>query len=153
MQVSSRFTIALHMLTCIGTFSDEYQVSSEFMASSVNVNPVVIRRILGQLKKAGMVTVTRGGQGRAEFAMDPDEITLLDVFRAVESLDDDMLFHFHEDPSDTCPVGRNIHTILDTRLYTVQKAMEDSLESMTVGDLIADAQDCILQEALKRFGQ
>ena len=60
MQISSRFTIAVHVLICIETFKDEQKVTSDFLASSVNVNPVVIRRILQQLKAAGIVKVARG---------------------------------------------------------------------------------------------
>jgi DNA-binding IscR family transcriptional regulator len=57
MQISSRFTIAIHVLTCINTFEDQRKVTSDFLAGSVNVNPVVIRRLLSQLKSAGFVTV------------------------------------------------------------------------------------------------
>ncbi len=63
MQISSRFTIAVHVLICIETFKNDYKVTSDFLASSVNVNPVVIRRLLQQLKKAGLITVKRGSGG------------------------------------------------------------------------------------------
>ena len=59
MQISSRFTIAIHMLTCIETFKEDYKVTSDFLASSINVNPVVIRRILSQLRDAGIIEVKR----------------------------------------------------------------------------------------------
>ena len=59
MQISSRFTIAVHVLICIETFKNDYKVTSDFLSSSVNVNPVVIRRLLQQLKKAGIITVRR----------------------------------------------------------------------------------------------
>ena len=86
MQISSRFTIAVHMIICIEAFKDTHKVTSEFIASSVNVNPVVIRRLLQQLKKTGIVEVKRGSGG-ADIARPLDEITLLDVYNAVESLD------------------------------------------------------------------
>ena len=63
MRISSRFTIAVHVLICIETFKNDYKVTSEFLAASVNVNPVVIRRLLLQLKKAGIVHVLRGSGG------------------------------------------------------------------------------------------
>ena len=63
MQISSRFTIAIHMLTCIETFKEDYKVTSDFLASSINVNPVVIRRILSQLRDAGIIEVKRGTGG------------------------------------------------------------------------------------------
>ena len=54
MQISSRFTLAVHILTCIKTFGDSNKITSEFLAASTNVNPVIVRKILGQLKKAGI---------------------------------------------------------------------------------------------------
>ena len=137
MQISSRFTIAIHMLTCMEAFKDEYKVTSDFLASSINVNPVVIRRILSQLKDAGLIEVKRG-TGVASIAKPPEEITFLDVYRAVECIEDNTLFHFHENPNVNCPVGRNIHNILDDRLDRVQKAMEKELASITLAEVITD---------------
>ena len=138
MQISSRFTIAVHILICIEAFSDEYKVTSEFLASSVNVNPVVIRRILQQLKKAEIVEVKRGSGG-AEIARDLKDITLLNVYNAVESVEDGQLFHFHDNPNPKCPVGRNIHNILDHRLEDIQEAMENEMRSVTIKDVMDDA--------------
>ncbi len=115
MQISSRFTIAVHILICIETFKNDYKVTSDFLASSVNVNPVVVRRLLQQLKKAGIVNVTRGSGG-TDLERPAGEITLLDVYNAVECVEEGELFHFHENPNPLCPVGKNIHAILDTRL-------------------------------------
>ncbi len=137
MQISSRFTIAIHMLTCMEAFKDEYKVTSDFLASSINVNPVVIRRILSQLKDAGLIEVKRG-TGGASIAKPLEEITFLDVYRAVECIEDNTLFHFHENPNVNCPVGRNIHNILDDRLDRVQKAMEKELASITLAEVITD---------------
>ena len=137
MQFSSSCTIAIHMLTCMEAFKDEYKVTSDFLASSINVNPVVIRRILSQLKDAGLIEVKRG-TGGASIAKPLEEITFLDVYRAVECIEDNTLFHFHENPNVNCPVGRNIHNILDDRLDRVQKAMEKELESITLAEVITD---------------
>ena len=52
MQISSRFTIALHIFTCVDVFKDECKVTSDFLAGSINTNPVIIRKILTQLKNA-----------------------------------------------------------------------------------------------------
>ena len=48
MQISSRFTLAVHIFACVDTFKDDYKVTSDFIAGSTNVNPVIIRKILGQ---------------------------------------------------------------------------------------------------------
>ena len=138
MQISSRLTVAVHVLLCIEVFKDQRKVTSDFLASSVNVNPVVIRRILQQLKRAGIVRVTRGSGG-ADTARPLEEITLLDLYHAVECVDGEGLFHFHEDPNNLCPVGRNIHAVLDGRLEEVQAAMEREMNSVTMQDIFNDA--------------
>lgn len=137
MQISSRFTLAVHIITCIDTFQNDYKVTSEFLASSTNVNPVIIRRLLGQLKSAGLVEVARGSGG-ASVGRPLDEITFLDIYKAVECVEDGELFHFHENPNDKCPVGRNIHNILDDKLRRVQQAMENELSSITLADVTED---------------
>lgn len=138
MQISSRFTIAVHVLIVIEAFHRDYKTTSEFIASSVNVNPVVIRRVLQQLKKAGIVEVQRG-TGGASLARAPEEITLLDVYQAVDSVNKGQLFHFHENPNPACPVGRNIHNIMDARLESIQQAMEKEMQSVTIRDVMNDA--------------
>ena len=137
MQISSRFTIAIHMLTCMENFKDEYKITSDFLASSINVNPVIIRRILSQLKEKGLIQVKRG-TGGAAVAKPLEEITFLDVYQAVECIEENTLFHFHENPSPDCPVGKNIHNILDDKLVRVQKAMERELKAITMADVMDD---------------
>lgn len=139
MQISSRFTIAVHVLICMEVFKEDYKVTSDFLASSVNVNPVVIRRLLQQLKKAGLIHVTRGSGG-AYIEKPLEEITLLDVYNAVECVEEGKLFHFHENPSELCPVGKNIHTLLDVRLEKIQKAMEKEMSSVSIQDIMNDAE-------------
>ena len=148
MQISSRFTIAVHVLICIETFKDEQKVTSDFLASSVNVNPVVIRRILQQLKAAGLVKVARG-TGGAELARPAGQITLLDLYRAVECVEDGKLFHFHENPNSLCPVGKNIHIVLDQRLDQIQRAMEQEMQSITIGDILKDTEKAMAEEAIR----
>jgi Rrf2 family protein len=147
MQISSRFTIAVHTIIVIETFKKDRKVTSELIASSVNVNPVVIRRILQQLKKAGIIEVKRGSGG-ADLAKAPEDITLLDVYNAVESIEDGHLFHFHENPNELCPVGRNIHKIMDDRLEEIQAVMEAKMRSMTVRDIMEEADQLIEDEQL-----
>lgn len=142
MQISSRFTIAVHVLICIETFKNDYKVTSDFLASSVNVNPVVIRRLLQQLKKAGLINVKRGSGG-TDIEKPLDEITLLDVYNAVECVENGKLFHFHESPNPLCPVGKNIHALLDVRLEEIQKAMEKEMESVSIQDIMNDAEKMI----------
>lgn len=144
MQVSSRFTIAVHIFSCIDTFGGERKITSDFLAMSIQVNPVIIRKLLGQLKDAGLITVQRGSGG-ASLAKPAEDITLLDVFNAVESLDNGKLFHFHENPNPDCPVGRSVHPVLDSRLDDIQSAMEREMQSVTLADIFADTRKFIAE--------
>ncbi|MCM1045746.1 MAG: Rrf2 family transcriptional regulator [Candidatus Gastranaerophilales bacterium] len=145
MQISSRFTIAMHIFACIDTFEKEYKITSDFLAGSVNVNPVIIRKLLSQLKAAGLVNVQRGSGG-ASIARPLEEITLLDIYNAVKCIENGELFHFHENTNQDCPVGRNIHHILDDKLRQVQKAMEAEMQKITLAEVIRDTQKCIREE-------
>ena len=136
MQISSRFTIALHIFACVDVFKDEYKVTSEFLAGSINTNPVVIRKILAQLKNAGLMTVARGTGGAAP-TRPLSDITFYDVYQAIEPVEHGDLFHFHEGPNPQCPVGRNIHGLLDGKLKAIQGAMEAEMKQYTLADLHA----------------
>ncbi len=136
MKITSRFTVAVHTLLVIYKFKDTHKTTSEFIAASVNVNPVVIRRTLLSLKAAGMVEV-KAGSGGARIAKDLQDITLYDVYRAMDSVDGD-LFHFHENPNPACPVGRNIHAVLDGHLSAAQAAMENELKKVSLAELAGD---------------
>ena len=145
MQISSRFTIALHIFACVETFKDEYKVTSDFLAGSINTNPVIIRRILTQLKSAGLITVARG-TGGIEVKKPLEEISFYDVFQAIEPVENGDLFHFHEAPNPKCPVGRNIHALLDDKLTAIQNAMEDEMKQYTLADLREGMQDLLAKE-------
>ena len=134
MQISSRFTVAVHILLCIAYFDGTFKTTSTFIAGSVGVNPVIVRKTLGQLKAAGLVEV-EAGVGGASLARDPADVTLLDVFRATESVNGS-LFSFHEHPTPKCPVGRSIHAALDGELAAAQQALEGQLAQTSLQELI-----------------
>ena len=144
MQISSRFTMAIHMVACIDTISNQKK-TRDFMAESIGTNPVIVRKILQQLKAAGLVEVARG-TGGVKVTKPLDQITFLDVYRAVECTPEEELFHFHENPNPKCPVGKNIHGILDKRLLEVQSAMEEKLSKMALEDVKKDMAHYIEKE-------
>ncbi|AET58138.1 hypothetical protein HPL003_06875 [Paenibacillus terrae HPL-003] len=132
-QISSRFSIAVHILTLIAIMPGE--CTGDFIADSVNTNPVVIRRIMGMLKKASLIDV-RPGIGGASLLKEPESITLLDVYHAVEVIDKGQLFNFHKDPSPLCPVGKNIEASLLGELAEAQAAMEQRLKCVTIQKML-----------------
>ena len=145
MQISSRFTVALHIFTCVDTFKDEYKVTSDFLAGSIGTNPVIIRKILTQLQGAGLITVARG-IGGIEPTKELSDISFYDVYQAIEPLEGGDLFRFHETPCPECPVGRNIHALLDEKLKAIQNAMEDEMKKYTIADLRTGMQDILAKE-------
>lgn len=138
MQFSFRMPVAVHIMLCIAKFDGVFKTTSTFLASSVNVNPVIIRKTLGQLKAAGLVEVA-AGVGGAKLTKAPQDITLQDVFQAVE--EDEDLFHIQDNPNPQCPVGRNIHRVLGSRLSMVKSHMLDDFAKITLADLLEDIPD------------
>ena len=110
MKISSRFTVAVHILALL-KIEKEYTLTSSQIAESVNTNPVVIRRLMGKLKDAGFIEVSRGNSG-VRLLKSLDEITLFDVYKAVEVVEQGHLFQIHEDTNINCTVGANIQIVL-----------------------------------------
>ena len=134
MQISRRFTVVLYIFKCEDTFKDDYKYISDFVASSINTNHVIDRKILTQLKNAGLINVARG-TGGIELTRDLSEITFFDVYEAIDPVEGGDLFRFHEAPNPECPVGRNIHALLDDKLKAIQNAMEAEMKKYTLLDL------------------
>lgn len=134
MKISSRFTVAVHILALL-SLENQALCTSEWIAGSVNTNPVVVRRVIGQLKKAGFVQV-RPGTGGTFLTKDIKDITLLDIYRAVEVVEEGELFQFHERPNPQCPVGANIQAVLEVILLRAQAAMENILKEIRLYDVV-----------------
>jgi DNA-binding IscR family transcriptional regulator len=136
MSISSRFTVGVHVLALIEINKDGVS-SSEFLAGSVNTNPSLIRKIMGMLKKAGLIEVQPGVAG-AKLAKEPFNISLLDVYKAVDVVKEKELFSFHEKPLPDCPVGRNIQDSITPILSAAQFALEKVLGNVTIEDVVKD---------------
>ncbi|WEG11884.1 Rrf2 family transcriptional regulator [Pullulanibacillus sp. KACC 23026] len=134
MSISSRFAVGVHILTLI-EFNKEGISSSEYLAESVNTNPALIRKITGMLKKAELVNVQPGIAG-AKLAKNLSDITLLDVYKAVDVVQDQELFSIHEHPNPNCPVGRNIQETILPVLTHAQLALEKVLGNVTIEDIV-----------------
>ena len=129
MQTSSRFAVAVHILALMAGADDE-PIKSDHMAGSVNTNPVVIRRILCSLSRAELVTSQTGAAGGSRLARKAGQISLLDVYRAVE---EGGVFALHrQSPSRRCLVGGAIESVLKDVLCEVNLAVEQALTKMTI---------------------
>jgi Rrf2 family protein len=129
--MNSRFAVAVHILTLIAR-GEGQPVPSEYIAGSVNTNASLVRRLLSQLTRAGLTTSQMGTGGGALLARPADQITLGDVYRA---LDEGEIFALHrEQPNPACPVGRNIQSVLEARFRAAARAMEQELDRTTIAD-------------------
>lgn len=133
MRINTRFTVAIHMLALI-ELNKMQPSTSEIIAMSVGTNPVVIRQLMSFLKKAGLIEVQSGIPG-SRLSRPQEEITLLDVYRAVKKDSDSPLFDFHPTPNPMCPIGRNIEDALEEPLTVAQSAMETALAGYTIKDV------------------
>jgi Rrf2 family protein len=131
---NSRLSLAVHILTCLVEFASPWEVeTSERIARSVNTNPVILRRLLGTMEKEHLVTVQRGANAGWKLARKPEEITLLDVYRAVES---GALFALHHTPPNSrCRVGAGIGSALTDVYAGAQQALEEELARTTIADI------------------
>lgn len=135
MKISSRFTVAVHILSLI-KIENKPDLTSSYIASSVNTNSVVIRRIMSKLKQANMLE-THQGSGGIRLLKSLEDITLLDVYKAVEVVDEGELFQMHEDTNINCIVGNHIQSVLEIILLRAQNAMESVLENVTMDDIVS----------------
>lgn len=139
MSQSSRFAVAVHVLTLMA-WKGEEPLKSEPVAESVNTNPVVIRRILCELAQAGLVVSQSGSSGGSRLSRPAEEVSLLDIYHAVESRG---VFSLHRNPpSRNCPVGVNIETVLTNLLSEVNSAVDVVLAKITLADLVQRLKPC-----------
>ena len=140
MPTNSRFAVAVHVLTLMAWAGDE-SLKSEQIAHSVNTNPVVIRRILCALSEARLVVSQTGAAGGSRLARPSRQITLLDVYRAVEC---GPVFALHRrPPSRHCAVGVNIEEVLEGVLKEVSSAVEGVLAEITVENVLQRLKPCM----------
>ncbi|RFU38380.1 Rrf2 family transcriptional regulator [Actinomadura logoneensis] len=139
MSANSRMTVATHTLTWMALVCPSRPdgvVTSDRIAASVNTNPVVIRRILGSLRDAGLV-VSRRGQGAGwMLGRAPESITLRDVYAAVEP--EPLLAPHPAPPNQACPVGRGIPPVLREAYGRAEESMKEQLATVTIADVLRE---------------
>lgn len=130
---SSRFIVAIHALSVLARQFGKGPVCSNVIAQSVHTNPVVIRRLMSELEEASLVASTAGRAGGFSLARPAPQITLADIYQAVE---DDAVFRMHKtDPLAECPVAAQLGKVLSPSLRAAEVAMTNSLSGTTLDDV------------------
>ncbi|MEP7025659.1 MAG: Rrf2 family transcriptional regulator [Actinomycetota bacterium] len=138
MAANSRMTIAVHVLAWLALAQrwGHAVLTSDQVAASVNTNPVIIRRCLGELRRAGLVDVRHGAGAGWSLARDPGQITLLEVHDAIGP---GSLFGLHHtEPNLDCPVGKGIRPVLSQVYGGIDRVVRRELASVSVADVLHD---------------
>jgi Rrf2 family protein len=129
-------------------WADDEPLKSEQVADSVNTNAVVIRRMLCELAESKLVVSQSGAMGGSRLARGPEQITLLDIYQAVENRG---VFSLHRHPPNRdCPVGVNIGPVLNEVLDEVDTAVEKVLANITIKDVVSRLKPCVSTSLSKR---
>ena len=134
--MSTHFAVAIHVLTYLASPTSEARaVSSEELAGSANVNPVHVRRVLGPLRDAGLVSSRPGPRGGWGLARPAAQITAAEVWVLVQGKEHVLGLH---GPNPDCPVGRSVqHSLIDLDAR-VRESVRAALSGVTVADLAAE---------------
>ena len=144
MQISIKCSVAVHCLIFIHEAKGIAKVTSNLLAQSTGSNPVVIRNILSALKKAGLITVPRG-TGGAELCADPSQITLYQIYSALEPEGVTSIIGIHPCEGRSCPVAQNIRKVLQIPYRKIVDAVQKTMESITLQSMIDDFHGLVQQ--------
>jgi DNA-binding IscR family transcriptional regulator len=145
MQIGTKFSYAIHILLSIAFFKEQ-KVTGQFIASSIQTNLTIIRNIMGLLRNAGIINIP-AGTGGATLTRSAEQITLKDIFIAIDPMKDGTLFKIHTHSAIQCPVGGNIVDLLNPYFSSAQNAMENDLARYTLQDLLNDLNTKLQKQA------
>lgn len=137
MQISMKCSIAIHCLIFIYEAKGIIKVTSNLLAKSTGSNPVVIRNILSALKKAGLIMVPLG-TGGAELCSDPSQITLYQIYSALEPNGITSMIGIHKCQERSCPVAQNIHKVLYSPYKKIEDSVQKTMENITLQSILDD---------------
>lgn len=135
MRLNTKCSIALHCLVFLSEFENKVKVTSELLSKSTGCNAVIIRNIISSLQKEGIVSVAKG-IGGAHLNREPETLTVWEVYHAVEPEGLEHFIGLHPNPSEQCPVGRKIRSVLEKPYGEVSAAVQEAMKSITLQQLI-----------------
>jgi len=135
MAVNTQFAIAVHLMAGLAYRCDQ-NTTSAHLAMSVNTSHSFVRRVLAKLSRRGLVETATGKAGACWLAKDAKDISLLDIYQAVDSPKAFSIHHYTEQKG--CPVSCHIKAALDKALGKTQKAMEAGLNGISLAQIVSD---------------
>lgn len=135
MQINMKCSIAVHCLIFIHKAKGVAKVTSNLLAESTGCNPVIIRNIISSLKKAGLITVTRG-TGGAELCADPSQITLYEIYSTFKPDSVSTIIGIHNCQGRKCPLAQNIHQVLQSPYNKIEDSIKQTMKTITLQSMI-----------------
>lgn len=129
--ISGKFAITVHILTLLSKFSNEY-LSSEFIAGSVNVNAVLVRKEIANLRKNNLVESKEGKNGGTRLLKAASKITMEEIFKL--TFDEITLGFSKNEPNPNCPVGKQINKNLDQLYKDINSTINAQLSTISLED-------------------
>jgi len=108
---NTRFATAVHIMTLLAKSPQEW-LTSDWMAGSINVNPVIVRKEISVLREAGLIISRQGKEGGSQLAKNADMITISEIYKAVKNTE--VLGKKNQNPNPACSVGKEINIHLNT---------------------------------------
>lgn len=133
--ISGKFAITVHILSLLSKHPEDF-LSSEYLAGSMNINPVLVRKEIANLKKHSIVESREGKYGGTRLLKPAKEITLKDIFCMTFEMVH--LGYAKNDPNPACPVGKNINQNLETLYTDINKNISGQLEKISLLEFTKD---------------
>ncbi|WP_018626707.1 Rrf2 family transcriptional regulator [Niabella aurantiaca] len=130
--INGRFATVIHILTLLGR--EEGELSSSYIAGSININPVLVRKEISILREAGFVTTLEGKNGGSRLAVAPSKIRLSDLYKVVYN--EGLFAHSRNLPNQHCAVGKRISAIMEGLNTEAEQALLKRFHAITIKDLL-----------------
>lgn len=130
---NTRFATAIHIMTLLAKEPSEW-LTSEWIAGSINVNPVIVRKELINLKKTGLVESRQGKEGGVRISRKPEEISVSDIYNSVKNTE--VLGKKNQFPNPLCSVGKDINNNLDVLFSETNDLVNDFLKNKRLSDFV-----------------
>ncbi len=130
---NTRFATIIHILTLLAKYPNEW-LSSDWIAGSININPVIVRKELGVLQEVSLIISRKGKEGGSKLNISSDKITLADIYLSVKN--SDILGKKNLKTNPKCPIGKSINEKLESLFTETDQLVVESLKHKTLYDFV-----------------
>lgn len=131
--ITGKFAITTHILTLLAKFPNEF-IASEFIAGSLNIHPVLVRKEIANLKKHNIVESKEGKNGGVKLNLPPNDITLDTIFKI--TFDKASLGFSKNEPNPKCPIGKKINQNLEALYNNLNNTVSQELQKVTLAEFV-----------------